>query len=591
MWRIINSNLGNVSKKPTPKVIISNGEILNDPSQISNAFGEYFANSVTTLMELNFAHQNNTCTKSKKENINSMYFMPVLEDTVIELIQQLPNKNSTGIDEVPAKLFKECCFEFAHYITIIINNSVHLGQFPRLLKTAKVVPVFKKGDSQEISNYRAISILSNFSKVIERAVYNSIYSFININETLTTCQHGFRVGRSTETATIDFVQYIHDKVDPGEHVFGVFFDLSRAFDTINPDFLSTKLSAVGIRGPINDWLKSYMTDRALVVRVGEVDSQLFNTNLGTPQGSILGPLLFLLFINDLPDYILQPGGLFMYADDTTMVISDVNFLNAVNKVNNILEVFKVWCDRNKLIINLNKTECIKFSYGNRAVPDINFSLDNTQIKITNKTKFLGVQVDENLKFSDQVSQVCSKLNKSLFALSSLKNDLNEDSLLSLYYAQVYSAMCYNITVWGQSTEATRVFIIQKRILRLMFSLDYRESCREIFKCKCILTFISIYILKLLCFVYLNQRKFKKNVDIHDYPTRNKEKLCLGKCTHQKYKKSPVYAGCSLFNILPDDIKSAHTLAEFKNRLKSLLIKGCFYTLEEFVTGCKNVQNV
>lgn len=583
MWQLVNEKLGKESTKNEPRQLFFDGEVITDQNKISNVFADYFANSIKILTENKQINTEKDCTTTSTNAINTMCFSPVTEESVCNIISNLPNKKSCGLDEVPIKLLKECCPELAHYLTIIINQSIYFGQFPALLKTAKIVPIYKKGDHQDVSNYRAISLLSAFSKVIEKAVCNGITLFLNQNRLLSSCQHGFREGFSTETATVDFIQSIHDELDLGNYVFGIFFDLSRAFDTINPEFLSSKLSCLGIRGSINEWVKSYVTNRSLKVKVGDSSSQTYCTNLGTPQGSIIGPLLFLLYVNDLPEYIAEFGRLFMYADDTTVVLSAPSVSDAAKNVSLVLALFSEWCEKNDLIINIEKTIVINFSYGRRVIPNFDFHLEGTKVCMTEHTKFLGTIVDHRLNFTMQVSNVCSKLCKSMFAISTLKNSITDDALLSIYYAQIYSVISYNIVVWGQAVDASRIFIIQKRIIRLIYNLDYRQSCRDTFKKKGLLTFISIYLYKLLCYIYVNNDKINKNSNFHQYQTRNKDAYSLNKCFHSSYKKSPLYAGCYFFNILPEYLKNINSLNEFKHRLKKFLIENCFYNLSEFVS--------
>lgn len=210
-------------------------------------------------------------------------------------------------------------------------------------------------------------------------------------------------------------------------------------------------------------------------------------------------------------------------------------------------------------------------------------MNDSEISLSENTKFLGTIVDERLDFTAQVNNVCSKLGRTMYAIRTLKNTITDNSLLNVYYAQAYSIICYNIIVWGQSTDASRIFILQKRIIRVIFYLDYRQSCRDTFKNKGILTFTSIYLFKLLCYIYSKKDALEKNSNFHQYNTRKKGDFCLKKAYHSKYQKSPFYAGCKYFNMLPEHLKLITVFNEFKKKLKLFLIENCFYTLTEFIS--------
>ena len=424
------------------------------------------------------------------------------------------------------------------------------------------------------------------TKTAIETVYNRLTSFLNKNNLITNSQHGFREGYSTETATTEISQYIADKLDKGEYVVGVFFDLSKAFDTLDPSFLSKKLEKLGIRGNVNEWIISFITHRRLVVNIENTYSEEFEVELGTPQGSVLGPLLFLLYINDLPNHI-QDAKVLMYADDTTIIIAD-KCKDALNTaVNKVMEQFLNWCVSNHLIINVNKTVCVEFS-GKYKYPNTEwiFKLSNTVLEISLDTKFLGTYLDYRTSWSNHINKVCAKLNKSYFSIATLKNTLTEDALLNVYYANVHSVIAYNIISWGQATEIDRVFIIQKRIIRLLFNLTYMESCRPSFKSKKILTFTGIYLLKLLCYIHEHKNQFVSNNHIHTYLTRNSNHIHINRFNHSYIKKSPIYTGCTYYNLLSTDYKNLTNL-KFKNKIKKLLIENCFYNLKEFETFLNN----
>lgn len=590
LWELVNLKLNRKNIHTNKINIRINDDLIMDTCDIVNHFGKYFANSVAEQVQIMFSDSSVECTLPFRNN-STMFFRPFIDEDIQKIIAQLKNKPSVGFDEVPTRLIKECSKELSPYITNIINKSVISGKFPNKLKVAKTTPIFKKGDPELIENYRAIVTLSPFSKIIEKAIYIRLTEFLLKHNQISKCQHGFRNGYSTETATTELTQYILGSIDKGETVIGVFFDLSRAFDTLNSAFLSQKLDYLGIRGNINDWIISYTTNRQLVVKIEHTISELYDVELGTPQGSVLGPLLFILYINDLPNYIHE-GKVIMYADDTTILVSGKTKEEITYKIEQVTRQFNKWCTANHLINNSNKTVYIEFTglYRTSLGPFINDDNSSSEIKLNKSTKFLGTFVDSSVSWSEQIDHICSKLNKSFFALKTLKNTLNENSLLNFYYACVYSTLSYNIISWGQTIEYSRVFTIQKRIIRLIFGMTQRESCRTIFIDKKILTLACIYILKLLVYIHHNINNYKKHTNIHMYPTRNKNNIYVEKFGHTYYKKSPYYAGQKYYNLLPPEIKNSRSVNIFKAKIKKLLLEKCFYSLKEFEEYCNSVRH-
>ena len=580
LWQFANKKLGKLSNN-NQKIVLKNndGTLVYDPGQVANMFGEYFANSISRKVStMNFP--GNDCTTEVTQLDKSMFFYPLLNDEVINIIKNLKNNYSTGLDGVPIKLLKECACEIAPYLTLLVNKSVLLGKFPSLLKEAKVIPVYKKNDQYNMENYRSVCVLSCFSKVMEKAVYERIISYLNKNQLITKAQHGFRQKLSTETACTELVQFINDEIDDNKFCVVISFDLSRAFETLAPKFLSKKLDALGIRGTINNWLISYVTDRKLKVKMENTYSGSFDLSLGTPQGGVLGPLLFLLYVNDLPNHIRE-GRSFMYADDTTIVVSSKNRNELFQKINSTITSFNEWCNRNHLIINMNKTVCVQFVMKHRSTKDFKINFNDIELSAQSTLNFLGIKLDFNLTFNEQIDEISKNLSKTFFLFTILKQNFNQEQLIHFYYALVYSHLSSNILVWGQAAEVNRLFLLQKRFIRLIFNLSYTESCRSTFKNKNILTLYGIYLYKILIYIHINKKSIDKRADKHQYPTRNKTDLHLNSFNYMQYKKSPYYAGSCYYNFLPESIKCKENIIGFKKSLKDFLLKTPLYTINEY----------
>lgn len=588
LWKLVNKKR-NTIKGNENLYLVSNGKEICEEKEIADLFGNYFANAIKdriNTLDLPL----NECTKHQANHYNSLFFTPVSEHEIKDIIIKLKKKYSAGIDDIPGILLEKCVMEISDDLARIVNLSVTTGKFPNKLKSTKVVPVFKKGDIHAIENYRMICLLSCFSKIMETAVYKQLINFLNHHKIITPCQHGFRPNFSIETASIELVQYIYNNLDKNKLVVGLFFDLSRAFDTLNQEFLKEKLNGMGIRGPVQLWLISYISNRELKVKINNTYSDPYDITIGTPQGGILGPLLFLLYMNDLPHYI-RGGEVFIYADDTTIIVAADNITELSSRIQSIIKDFDDWCKRNHLINNINKTVLLQFTNPHQTGNNLKFKMNNTEIQTSESTVFLGSQLDSKLNFNQHIEYVCKKLNKLHFAFKSLKSNFQRNHLVNLYYALVYSIICCNIQVWGRATDAFRVFIIQKRFIRLIFDLGYLQSCRETFRNEGLLTFTCIYLYKIILYTRQNINKFQLNKHVHNYDTRTKENIHLNQINRMQYKKSPYYAGGYYYNLLPNELKDIENINKFKISLKIFLIEQTFYSLDEYINLDRNKKEM
>lgn len=580
-WQIVNFRRGRKKATSTNISLITEGGIIREGPEVANEFGRYFTTVVGQQLRTEYHTLSTSCTKGGPLGF-SMFFRPVSGEEVVGIIGGMKTGTSCGIDEVPVALLKTCRYDIADHMANLINVAVTRGEFPDELKLAKSIVIHKKGDRQITDNYRLITLMSPFSKIIEKAVSSRILDFLNKFKILTDCQYGFRVGLSTETATTAFTQCVNDKLEANEYVVGITFDLSRAFDTLNPGFVAEKLHAVGIRGPVNDFLFSFLTGRRIRVAVGGALSERYEVPLGTPQGSVLGPLLFLIYVNDLPNYVTH-GRTFMYADDTSVVISHKDSRQVNAMVNKVLLQFKNWCEKNHLIVNLSKTKYIQFTGPHRSPLDTyQIGIGNEAVDPADSITFLGTLIDSRLRWSDQIDRICKRINSYAYVISNLKTLFDRNKLLSAYYGLVYPILSYNIISWGRATDVDRVFIAQKRVLRVMFGLTQTESCRTIFKDTKIMTVTSLYMYRILCYIHEQKDRFRKRGDIHEHHTRSNRHLQLPKVSHLYYKKSPDYAGGSLYNRLPERLKTL-SIRQFRETIKGMLTSRAFYSESEFLT--------
>ena len=367
------------------------------------------------------------------------------------------------------------------------------------------MPVFKKGDAGSVENYRPITLTSALSKLLEYAMLERINSFIKKNDILESNQHGFRPGFSTHSALHTFLGNVFDVIGAGECPVGIFCDLSRAFDCVDHGILLDKLAGYGMRGIVNKWIGSYLEGRRQYVQVvqestgggPEACSTLRDVPFGVPQGSVLGPVLFLLYINDLVQSIPEEV-LVMYADDTSVLISDKNKDNLNIKCTTTIKNMCDWFVRNKLHFNAQKTNCLTFHNRQKTVESTDIQGDNVVINSGKSVKFLGVHLQDTLQWNEHCTALVSTLSKACYQMKYLNSILCLEQLRCFYFAEVHSRLMYGVCFWGcPGTNSNNVFTIQKRIIRNMNGKPTRYPSKELFKSNDILPLPCIFILEVL----------------------------------------------------------------------------------------------
>jgi len=350
-WSLMNRVIGKKNQKQTiPKEMLDvNGERINEPQMIVNGFNKYFINVGPNLAKKIEKGDVNPVSYIGNAQLCSMYAKPVNEDEILKVIGALKD-SCMGYDGIKPKVIKYVKDELLQPILYMTNLSLKAGIFPDKLKTAIVTPIHKKGDHSVMSNYRPVSVLNAMSKVFERIMYNRLWNYLEKLEILYIRQYGFRKGHSTDLAILDVVDNISKALDNNQSVIAVFMDLAKAFDTINHDVLEQKLSHYGIRGSMLNWLKSYLRNRVQMVKVENTFSSREIVQCGVPQGSILGPLLFLIYINDLYKIssLLQ---FVLFADDTNLFIQGSDINETIRRLNHELDKIAIWFQNNQLSLN------------------------------------------------------------------------------------------------------------------------------------------------------------------------------------------------------------------------------------------------
>ena len=587
-WGVIRDILNKThSKKDYPEQFNLNGVHESNRIIIANNFNEYFTNIGEELA----SKITDPVGKSHTDYLHSpcesrLNFTTVNENVVAKIIESLKTKSSCGDDGLSTKLLKEIKNEICSSITLIVNQMITTGIFPDSLKIAQIIPIFKKGDIEIIENYRPISILPAISKIFEKILSLQIHEYFQSKHLYYEYQYGFIKNRSTEQAALELIDRVITEIDKGEIPFNIYIDLSKAFDTLDHAILMDKLYYYGVQGTSLDLLRNYLVKRKQYVHIGEVKSDITYLSTGVPQGSILGPLLFIIYINDIAkcSNLLHT---IIYADDTTLMgnISTFELRNGRTLDENInFELLKLtdWLKVNKLSLNANKTKLMIFHMPQRKLNPPIIKIDEIQLEPISNFNFLGIIINENINWSKHINKISYSISKTIGIIRKLKNVLPSSVLLTIYNSLILPQLTYGILVWGY--ESNCIFKLQKMALRAMTSSKYNAHTNPLFKKMHLLKVGDIHTVQQLKLfykltqnnlpAYFNSFLIRRQHNIHEHLTRNRHMLVTEKVHHKFAEKCIRYSVFKTVNDTPTQIIDkmyTHSLQGVANYSKNLLI--------------------
>ena len=582
-WKL----LGKVAKnKPSPYIAESffeNGNKIVNKAEIAEKLNEYFVGIGKSLAASIPSTACNYSEYLKGTFADSMSLYPTNSDEVMSIVSNFKNKFSSGYDCIPVSIMKTSIRYVAEAIANIINCSLANGVFPDRLKTAKVCPVFKSGEKDKFINYRPISVLPSFSKIFEKIVLNRMMSYLHVKDILSCSQYGFRQNHSTYMAIIDMYDKISTSLDNNEFSIGVFIDLSKAFDVLDHNILLRKLEHYGFRGIVLSWFRSYLQCRKQYVLFNGIPSSLQNISHGVPQGSILGPLLFILYINDIVNCsdILK---FILFADDTNLFYSNRDIVTLMSTLNAELHKLSNWFRANRLCLNVKKSNYISFGYKHlpKGIKSFSFRLDGNQLQQVEYTKFLGVYIDSKLNWKEHVAYVKLKISRGLGIMSRVRNILPRKVMLMLYHTLIYPYLVYCNIAWGSAKVSVlnKLLILQKRAVRLCTGSDYLSPSSVLFKRLCLLKISDINKLHTGMFMF----KFKNNMlpiscmnhvalcdTVSLYAIRKKSCFRFDNYRTTIREQSISIRGPKLWELLPNNVKDINNIQAFKRSLIAFYI--------------------
>ena len=499
-WKIINQliNKNTETNRDIEKIVV-NGTTITEKNEIANNFNTFFA-GIGHQLEQNIPSNQNEYDEyinsylQEKIEVPSFKFKNVSLADIIKLGKSIKPKMSAGPDNIPSKVSKIMIMTIPQVYQSLINSSLNSGKVHQRLKDANIVPIFKKGDKACMNNYRPISLITSTSKILEKVVTKQLRDHLTANNLYFAAQFGFRPKHNTTMALLTCVEKYKDLLCQRKAVRSIFIDLTKAFDTVKHNILLDKLKAFGVNGIELDWFRNYLANRRQQCKIDGRTSQWEPSSIGVPQGSILGPLLFAIFINDLPSYIKKVeraqqdcGNLcHLFADDTEITVyhSDNNQLHTY--ANKIIKIAQKWMKINKLTLNPSKTRTIKFSRNPSPTPLIDGTpitevFHNNPDTSERSFRFLGFQIDNKLDFKAHTQYVINKLNSANFILRRVKNQIGTRQKICIYNSLFRSQFEYGISIWSRGNNIDRIEKLQKRAILAVDGPSKKRHTEPVFK--------------------------------------------------------------------------------------------------------------
>lgn len=588
-WRVVNEIVNSkVKENNIIRIIDKNGILKETPSDIANIFNYFFSNIANNLVETN--SESITISDVEKNKFlyepkcpNSIFLEPTDIFEIISIVKGLKNSHSIGSDNISSVFVKKFINHFAHVLVHVFNLCLIHGIFPDALKIAVVLPLFKKGNHLDTNCYRPISLLNTFSKIFEKILKVRLMHFLNKYKIISDRQFGFRQKLSTEDALLEFLTPIYEETNNGKKVAALFVDICKAFDTVNHSLLLLKMENIGIRGVALSLFESYLKNRSQTVKIGQSFSEFRNISVGVPQGSVLGPILFLLYLGTIFKIQLK-GKITAYADDMGLVYYGANSTDLEAQIAHDLRLMRLWFNLHEMVLS-PKTKVMFFDFSINHFSSRYITCHTTNcagvscsdlcfpIETVSEYKYLGLLLDHKLNWKSHVAHLKKALMIATRKLYILRFYASKEILRVLYFALIDSLIQYGITCWGgiYFENLKPVVILQKHIIRIINFKNRLSPSLPLFKLVKALPIRNLYIFKVLKIFFKRSGQISI-VQNNFYKLRNNSRnVCsVPKPRTERYRRFFNCTAPFLFNKLPDSLRVTTMLKKFLLDLRNWL---------------------
>lgn len=554
-----------------PNLMNVDGEKVSDKQLIANSFCEFFSTIGCKLQSKISALGNRiwraySHTNMQRLNVQTIFhFSPVSRAKIISLLKTLKSNKATGPDNIPASMIKDAKEELSVPLCILANQSLDTGLFPTSEKTAKVTPIYKaSGERSDFDNYRPISVLNVLSKVLEKIVYQQLVDYLEENNLLYQNQYGFRKNKCTQDAVLHLHDHIRNNMNKKNCTGALYIDLRKAFDTVSHSCLLTKLPYYGISGNELNWISSYLFNRQQYISYNQTKSEMHSVTLGVPQGSILGPLLFVVLINDAYQ-CLQDCQMLMYADDTVLFFSHSSTKTIEEKLSHEGTKLFNWFADNNLVLNLKsgKTELVIYGTSQKlkTQPPCSLEILHSSINCVTNYEYLGITLDQTLSLSNQTKKLFKRINQRLNLLRRVRSQLTSNAANNIYRSMIEPIMLYCAPIYaGVQTFHTKSIQVERKASKIV---DKSENISNKIKQR---TVIEV-------FKYLRGIKSANQSSIdfkpfeHNINTRgNGNRLIVPQTKNESGRKAFSVQGALLFNRIPQSDRKELSILKFKKSI-------------------------
>jgi len=569
-WRTLKNIFPTKDNSSCAKSFLIDGELTTEKEKVASYFCSFFTGIARKLKTKNIMFTNFTWRlpmQLSSKTALKFRLNPVTVNEVFILLKKLSRKKAAGPDNLPPGFLKDIALQIAGPLCHVINTSIKTGIVPQGFKIGKVTPIYKSGPRNSMDNYRPITVLPVCSKIYEKCIYKQLMQFLECNKLLSATQFGFRSGRNTELAVTLFVDEICKNMNEGRLTGAIFIDLSKAFDTLSHSQILANLRAVGVQDKENELFTDYLFNRSQTVSFEGFCSEYQSTTCGVPQGSILGPLLFLIAYDGISN-VLQNSKILMYADDTVLLTSAKTQTEIEKALSEDFARAADWLESNELILNMKKgkTEAMLFGTKQRLKgKNINISYRHRVVHSTENYKYLGVDIDKSVNLNEHLNKTYKKVCGRLHLLKRLRGQMTQKAALAIYQTMVIPLLTYCSIITCNNNEPfkKKLVSIENRAERIIFNGAQQAKISS----------INDEVKKRICcqvFACINNETcdpFKNYFEIMENNTRNKGKLIrLPKANLECFKKSFYFYGAKVFNSLSLKSRSARSKSEFLKQI-------------------------